>query len=768
MSITNDQIQKFYVALRDAVHDKKREVDRSLRIYYDADAVAKSISGLTNIIRETDAPDLGDAKTAVRALIFSGALGEIRLLRPHLLELQAVLAQWPRQNSFRQVDEWFRLALLRKLAQSWGLIAFSNRILEIRALEPAKRGDLFAVLLRQEGFQIFIRAQLCFGGTWRQRLRRLWDSKLLNFDSDDVEDRLDYGARWADEFSRLLGNLRPEIAARSRNLSDAAAMASMARMLETGHNREIRFYTETAKVQEAFASGLGKACLSTQVAGQSSPILRTAEYFLIRCSFAALQLPGAVQQSDDSVTLKELDDLQAELGELATEPASEHIRMEVLRRRYLGDLPLVELIPGFFELKFVRSFVNASLVGADLDVLLPGLGDLLEGDESLQETTSVSLDRELEGLEAQIRKGAERLRRFRLRFEMIAAAMAERREQFGGNVPRLATDVGLGRWGLLQEIHCRENVENWVRELVLGDELGVAISAGVLAQKLEADLPSSTEREEILVQLWILGRWDLVEAAWLSWSGDDARPIAFEVLYLVSMVKDERPGPVTTTPRWEKIRRSIKRSEQLASHSQQLRKGYRLMTLAHVCYWAWRVSPHGFRTISEQFGGEKQSGETGASDFDSRSELEAAQWAEKSFSAARDASKLLAMDGLAQAFALNHCCYMGYVCNIFPAETSSAWHEINQRFRQFHSHYRFADTLALAFSLRAFRSIRLHGLEALLEEDGMSEQRKRVKENLGRAKELLEASRPFFGDEEVVAHYGAVCESLEWFEDKNG
>src|SRR5580693_1261912 len=365
MSITNDQIQKFYVALRDAVHDKKREVDRSLRIYYDADAVAKSISGLTNIIRETDAPDLGDAKTAVRALIFSGALGEIRLLRPHLLELQAVLAQWPRQNSFRQVDEWFRLALLRKLAQSWGLIAFSNRILEIRALEPAKRGDLFAVLLRQEGFQIFIRAQLCFGGTWRQRLRRLWDSKLLNFDSDDVEDRLDYGARWADEFSRLLGNLRPEIAARSRNLSDAAAMASMARMLETGHNREIRFYTETAKVQEAFASGLGKACLSTQVAGQSSPILRTAEYFLIRCSFAALQLPGAVQQSDDSVTLKELDDLQAELGELATEPASEHIRMEVLRRRYLGDLPLVELIPGFFELKFVRSFVNASLVGAD-------------------------------------------------------------------------------------------------------------------------------------------------------------------------------------------------------------------------------------------------------------------------------------------------------------------------------------------------------------------------------------------------------------------
>src|SRR5215203_1328966 len=89
-SILSESILRFCRALRSATFDKRLEKSNRVVYYYDADVVIRMINGFRQF-KEDRRPVSDPRVLLVRALLSSGYLGEVQLLRPHALELDEAL-----------------------------------------------------------------------------------------------------------------------------------------------------------------------------------------------------------------------------------------------------------------------------------------------------------------------------------------------------------------------------------------------------------------------------------------------------------------------------------------------------------------------------------------------------------------------------------------------------------------------------------------------------------------------------------------------------
>jgi len=123
----------------------------------------------------------------------------------------------------------------------------------------------------------------------------------------------------------------------------------------------------------------------------------------------------------------------------------------------------------------------------------------------------------------------------------------------------------------------------------------------------------------------------------------------------------------------------------------------------------------------------------------------------KTPSGAAEAASLLQPPSLEWAFAVNHCAYIGYHADIFKRERDEFYEALNSIWR-LHKHYRFADTLACPFTIRAGKLIHEFGIDRLIEDSSLNEEFRECRENLLEADKTLSVASPTFGDEEVETH----------------
>src|SRR6185503_14086621 len=157
--------KRFSLALDHAIYDKEQEASQDLIYVYDADIVVQSILGLTSWDPSTSVPDVSGLKYVTKALFSVGFLPPAHLLRPHMAELERFVQRVPSPHG---LEAGFRAQHLRMLSRQWGLDKHDRRVKEYA-------NDLAALesVIRSEGFEIFVKLELCYGGLAYDRLLRI-------------------------------------------------------------------------------------------------------------------------------------------------------------------------------------------------------------------------------------------------------------------------------------------------------------------------------------------------------------------------------------------------------------------------------------------------------------------------------------------------------------------------------------------------------------------------------------------------------------------
>jgi hypothetical protein len=726
-----DRVISFHEALELAIYDRElEEKGAELVFYYDADVVFETVIGLTSWNPAQPLPDVSALKYVVRALLSTGFLPTIHLLPPHLAEFGQILRQLPSTA----MTEGFHRATMSYLVQVWQL-AETDEDLRSR-LETA---DGFYDFLREHGYGVFVKLELCLGGTWLPRLKRMLRDGQFRLAGSELPDP---GDPAVEAFARILSEFRS--ARPLNNVSDAYALAMLARRVERGTHA--RFYTDTEVVRRALRSPELRDRIRM---GDGHSVERTEEYFLIRSSFPALWFADVALSPNGAATslpLHELKQLCSHLGEILRdfEPASlpadtpgaaneeatkDAALLDALRQETVGGMRIDELIDRFNNLGFLKS-VFLSWSPAEMEAWLPSLTKA-KSDATVLNRTRRRLGMSLDVLWATIDREIGQLRDWRQDFLTILRAAEERAQYADGRVPDLNVYLGLGRWGITQMLEpgIVERVRNGIESLL--DDRVRAVSASHLALRTYR----TADVQEFALQIclwWFLRLDDLILHTFAKMSAARVEPVPpwLDLFRLISLAHtaSERSNHHGRSLEDElaSIVRQAEQNVQAAKREGAWGEGYALMGLASVCFWAWRAK-------AEESGGL------------------AGEWARRSFSAAEAAADVFERGSLGWAFAVNHCAMMGVRAGVFPERTEQYVTTLIEAIPRQYDHYRFADTIARYFTTRARGVIEQHGIEALASDPSLSELRRAACEDLRYAKERLQRF-PSGGDPEVVSH----------------
>jgi hypothetical protein len=718
-----DATKRFSFALDNAIYDVQAEARNMLVYIYDADIIINSILGLTSWDSTTPVPDVASLRYVTRALFSVGFLPRAHLLRPHLVEIERFIKHIPAPQG---MESGFRMHHLRMLSRLWQLDKHDQRIKEyadnLAALES---------VIRSEGFEIFVKLELCYGGLAYDRLLRILPR--CNFRSTSFKHPT---MRAGD---RIATKIAGELSKRNRsdrqinNWVDGYALSELAHHI--AGRQPVRFYTETTSIKWN-----RRLRLFHDLSGRS--VFRDAEYFIMRCSFPAVGfshlkgLPNA--STSNERTISDLVALNTQLSELLSagrEAGAIELERAIESEKEAGSgQTLAQLIEDFYQLKFLRNvFLGRWQVPEPMAEFVPYLTNFFHDPQRLsamRQALGRSFSVTTEALEEEIAQ----LVKWRSDVSRFREGIKVRRREFSSRTPDPWRDLGLGRWGfdvLLPE-QVRRNLSKWVDELADEDESADRLASDLALQATADAYATSEEFVLILCQLWCLKMYERLVIEWQEnagrFSADEIRIV--EILYNVAQIKTLSIGFDDQRAAGTKRVLSIVHDaeESLAKFlvspdSRVVGVGY--MGEAHVTYWAW----HRLIELNETVTGQRM--------------------AERSFDAAQNALGVFGTHSLAWAFAINHCVYVGTVANVRGTETESLRAElvlVNSK----HNHYRFADTLARQFTEEVRREVLRHGPAAITANEPY---KKHVCSLIRRALSLLDDKRPFFGDEEVDQHW---------------
>jgi hypothetical protein len=760
-----EDVRRFARALGLAVRDKElEEFAPPLVFYYDADVVLSTVHGLT--FDPMRLPDPSDHRLAVRALLSMGRLGPLRLLRPHLIEFDRVLHSWPSVSTTMRIA--FHKAQLNHLVKAWQLQRYEDKLRAAVTGESPIHADrtdqsLFAELIHDEGFELFVKLELCYGGTWEQRLNRLRRKGLLKFESSDALDSMKPGDPVVHQLFSTLSSIGSRETATINNLIDAAALAGLGRLIREADGHLVRFYSETNVVRSLFADSRTSGLLSEEVTAHPETVFRDEDYFVVRCSFPAVGFPylALERESREGGSLEELSVLHSELKDAVSGPIGPDDLTTMLSKIRVKERSLSDIVADFARLRFLEEVVCDWDVPRDWEDVLPNLHHAFSS-EALLLGTRESLRKSFDEVSDDLKSQMGSLRDWQQQVHRIQGIITKRRREIraGEHLPSLDQDIGLGRWGLQRQLSSTDEIMAGIQTILHGEHDEVAELASNLALLVVAPDNEQGAVEYGMVMLWIL---HLSGDVWNLWRRDGRREwqssLGLEILALVSRIKQlflaaiqDRYNDPTS-----EFSRIVQDADRLTDQIRGSERGYALMGVAHIKYWAWKRLHDQASAGLLIAGAGKQGQRSGPAHHPS--EADSNKWAENSFDAAAEAAQLFPPQSIEWAFAVNHCAYVGLAAGIREVETQR-YYQALEATQDLHGHYRFADTLALRHTLEARRL--LQGITPHTStsgaKSGTETRRREACRRLLIAKQILGAAHPYFGDEEVIAHVRLVEE----------
>lgn len=720
-------LRRFYRALDFALGDIEEEKQRGdPRLVFDADVIIATIQGLTGWNPNLAPPDLRDPRWVVRALLVSGFLGRVSALPPHLGELSRYVG---RIQQYGPVKAGYKKGHLWRLAEVYGLAHLEDRLV----------GDLsgsgLADAVADEGFEFFIKLELCYGGFPADRRSRVF--RRLSLESpispparrtrDDVTEQL----------MRKLNADRPSTDTARwdfNNLVDAHALSDLGRALAEA-KAPIRFYTETGALQR-----LGSEDILLTHDGRS--VFRDAEYFVMRTSFDALRYPHL--KSHDvggaDLTAEELTAIRDAMADVFHSPmhgAPSHTidTLNAYRVKGLG-VSLGELVRDFGELKFLGNvFLRWELPAELPHDFLPFVRSFFGRPEAL-ETTRRALDGDFARLAHALSSSVDHLRTWKSDYQSLLRRLRAARERWASHRPTFARDLGLARWGLHLSLphEVVVGVEEWLERVVesehppdLADDLALTVAAG--------DYLSDSHFAAVMCKLWAVRADDLLLREWQHSAHTESAMLqwpALEILSLVCEVKAVAAEQGAAAFHESRVLDSARAlADRLGSDSDPVVQAGGAMGLAHTAYWAWDRSR----------------------DFNLTDPALGMSIAEESCAAALRAAALVEEGSIMWAFAINHFAYVGLRSGMRDDHALAAVYRligVNPN----HDHFRFRDTRARLHTIGVRSDLESEGMDRINADRDMAA---RLCEELMLAQNLL-LSHPAFGDQEVGEHLSEIAQ----------
>jgi hypothetical protein len=760
-SISATRLRRFAVALDHAVQDVKLEAtQRNIRFFFDTDCVFRTIIGFTSPPSST--PRAGDPRTVIHALLTTPEMPPIRMLRPHLVEFYGLLQN---QAPAAVADRYLFKTVMGRLIAVWGIHQYERALHKIHQIaDPTEAQKAFLVFIREQGVEVFVKLQLCLGGTWRARLGRMWKDKRLDFVPHALGgDFSDYDGEGTPFFTALTKLRAKPIVS---NVIDASALRMLHRLTLADPVSEVRFYTETQPIRQLFrVPEIASLLTCKTVDGRSMSLMRDENYFLMRTSFRALGFPRKAPQSDimnqsdvttkkddgGGYTLQELESYSSDLNDALRRGGGRGI-MKALEEIKLHGRPVDIVLEEFYKLEFLRNVVLDWDLPEGMRDWVPDLYRLYE-DRELMEEAEESLASVVEEVTTELRNQLGDLKHWRQSYDQLRAAATKRRGEISNDdpLPQLKDDVGIGRWGLELHLANPDRISTTIYRLIRSDEDEFSLACAQLAAVI-ANPQDKHDLEYLMCVLWFLQAKRLLCQVWRTSAEQNLGGVpGYYAFYLVSHVKSLAQRKSSQHQLVRELLAAVKQSERLVSRFEGIERGYARMVVAHVSYWVWYIL-------------RDHSGKVGKAGLQqARIARLVTRLGYRSLEAAERAMDDLEPNSLAWYFAVNHAVYVG-IATGFKKDVTAERYDLLQSAPQVRLHYRFADTLAFLHIHAVETKIDTHGYAALLSDARLRSIRSDICRNLRRADEYLRNAGPCYGDEEVTKHRQKVDANLTRFE----
>lgn len=744
-TLPRETVQRFADALELALWDKALEEKEEITYYYDADVVMRMILGFQQFKYSHGA--VTDARTLlVRALLSSGYLGKVHLLRPHALEVDEALRSklsskdGHAPGDFKKDLEFF--------LEEWSVRELFDELHAVTKERRRVRGkvELFLEKLRDVGHDSFIPIELA-SGNWQQRLVGLAEKEVLKFGS-----RADFRLSLSDpivwEFREIIDGARAErresVRLSRSILRDATALGTLHHQIkrrEAGQDVPlVRFYTETEILTEAWAQNPRMVeLLSYGRDSGARDINRTArqfifrgrDYFVVRASFAALCFrPLVVRHHSPGTSVAQLREVADTLFEVLRRDDGE--LTDFIERRVVGSLPLKAYLEEFESLSFLRSIWVEYKPPELMKRLVKGIEAVWDfaGKGKTGREMRRQIQKQEEDVRERLRLEVEDIRTWYHVFEEIQKAShgALHGSVQAFTVPDPVKDLGLIRWGIELSKERVEEFKELMRPiLAVEEEEEWWRGCADLADRVSNVDGEFEQCAFVCAALWALNSYSLVLRVLEQYQEQvEDIPPCFVLLRAAAEIHSRK---LTWEEREELLTGVVAVVNQLEAETQ----ARFFVGLGYLYFHSWLIETEKGLVVGQE---EKPCVGTVRS------------WLEKSFEFGRAAVSDLDDQTLAWAFAVNHCAYVGTLGGLEPTRVEPFLEKLGKlEARPEVWNYRFADTLGYSYYLGARRELGEGGVEQL-----SATKKTLIDHYLGRAYKMYERSRVYYGDHEIPAH----------------
>lgn len=437
------QIQRFAIALLQAVHDVKHETAGLIRIehFWDSDSIIVPIRGFRAF--ETQNDNTSPENLLIQSLLAAGMLGQVRLTAAHRSELLALVDGWSTEP--RDTDERFREDSQRFLRrQEINILPWTQIAASIDGAGNADR-ELKELTSRSGTYFAFLES---VAGHWRTRWNRLVEEQqIVNLaPSGSALSDLMMDSRF-DTFAQSIAAARH----RPRPLAtaiDAAALVEIARLNDAsreGAGTYPRFFTSSPSLKRAFRESVTirralSFSYSSLLSSRVDTVWRDSDYYFLRASIPSLMRQG-ISVQNDGPSINELESLAyAMAGLIDKGKILDSASMRVIQR---DAEPLIEAIRRFEEMGMAHIWLSVDFREL-VTHLYEGLSETLPQNQSSE--TRQRAGRNLARLSREVQGEAQD---FGLALEMAGAiqdagsAIVTSR---GDPCMSLSSDLGGVRW----------------------------------------------------------------------------------------------------------------------------------------------------------------------------------------------------------------------------------------------------------------------------------------------------------------------------------
>jgi len=653
------RVTRFGRALALALFDYELERQgRRIRFYFDADVIFKMIMGLE---AELSTPTERDADLLLRALLSCGFLGPVYMLKPHAFELGEKLRRQGMFSRKRDQDEF--LARASNFLATRGILDVMSRLHaaisgngDSPPLDDSVRVERFLDILRVSPGRIFGHIEQTYG-TWWERLHRYQQNGLLRLDrlGQDIDSLLVKHEPQLRSINAILRRRRPEYTINV--FQDAIALTILHDWITAaeGDNSDevVRFYTETLALREDIRSDRTLRDLlsyrmpvepSDDMLADAQLALRDSRYFIMRAWVSQL---AASDATEGRHTIKDLQALSSDIGKILELPEG-HLE-QAIERIELDGKTLNVLIDAFEKLAVTDYVWTSGGIPEDLKSLqfLRRWTRVFEFAE--RNTTDRIVFERIEDVLGQLSRSVSRVGRWKTDFARVLWLSERTRSRAKGRIRDAMRDLGLVRWGYRLDQTEADRLAATLEALL--QEEDIAVEAARVALLLDESRRNELSCGFMCAILWAIGGLaDIVTLVQQCRALSEKQRLGAS-LEVIGAAAEIRVGGLID---YDQRRTIVERVWNLQSALSARERVEILLGVAYVLYQAWKqewiASDLGVHEIRDM----------GA---------DAQQCAQRSFALGEEAYRVLPRNGLASAFAVNHCAYVGVVADLEPTKT---------------------------------------------------------------------------------------------------